>query len=911
MLRKIENDENQDQDRIADAMKWDSSQCCPQKTRKKLPENKKRRRAMTHVSSDEDSDDSNWNTHRGNKKKPKTHSDSDGDKNDSDNSKTSKNSAPQAPHDFPKSTADAKATTSNFPPKKVAEPKPKQAAPAPKPTIVSKKDKPSRSYSTTIEPVVPISQPDETDCTPDLFSFLVNHSFEQTHGPQEQPDNSVSSSIGANSSAPTPNTPQPVKVNASNAIPGIGINPAAVSPAACGPRGPPPVRTRMMQTTVVKAKGAQSSTTPIYHNYDGFRIDLNTASNQSTIRLPNGKVIHVQKQAPLGQPGKFVISTPAPAMAPAPVVSQLRPQTIQRLPTASHAPRPMVRVQQLRPLRPSQPPPLVINNGNPYAIPPVLTAQPRVRMPTQRPGDTPGHIPLHRAQVQVQMMQQNQVLQPVNQTMQKPAAALNALPTPRTYANDAVGRARTQLEGQVINTIQICHQIDSKLKTLMNSNAYKNVEKMPDIKELYIHLSYLLTYTKGRFQSVQDKSMENMRRLGFANDASSLSSGNVIDKYGSDVDEDDLEIVEPDHQTINLDSDEERTPEKGRKSKINSPQVIAKPDTSAPLPASRQFIDIENDSIRDISSSTENIECDVDISSLLQINMNMDDDENGDSLLIRMNDDVGIATPPDTEDWDKPNIENDIKLQSKAQISLTPAESEYPDLMKQALEKLNETQTPSNEDQEKAKSPTQSQVEQDKTDGNTTQNENQTDNDGEKINGNLTEINENGENMKGFVTDDIDSDDKSNKDKQDEVVLVNSSFDEGNKNEKETTTSESKSTKGEANQAEGSSSKGEIGNEAASLSEDKNSGTSAYESCDESTEKVDKTTDNDETPDKEDEGSGKPDTQTSNETELIYSDLNDCNQLIADEISQSTGLEVDKLLENDDFENISSPDTFN
>lgn len=220
----------------------------------------------------------------------------------------------------------------------------------------------------------------------------------------------------------------------------------------------------------------------------------------------------------------------------------------------------------------------------------------------------------------------------------------------------------------------------------MNSNAYKNAQKMNEIKELYIHLSYLFTYTNGRFKTVHDKCMDDMQRLGFQNDARVLKTGNVIDKYGSDVDEDDLEIVEPNHQTIDVvDSDDERTPEKS-KSKNATPQkstssaaaAAAVATTSAKASVSTPPTVAGRQVMLDITSSTENlenVECDVDITSLLQIDMNeMQNDEDGESLLRRMNDDVGIGTPPDFEQLDDINIQNDIKLNSRVTVNLKPVE---------------------------------------------------------------------------------------------------------------------------------------------------------------------------------------------------------------------------------------------
>lgn len=374
----------------------------------------------------------------------------------------------------------------------------------------------------------------------------------------------------------------------------------------------------------------------------------------------------------------------------------------------ANAPRPTMLGRGAAPNMVNRPPPPLIINS----------VSSGVRMPAQSAN---GHLGYQQAHMQMQMQQQMQQLQPgvrmpgvggpgpMAATAAGPMAAAGqpglaptGIPLPRIYGrlvllssfkfitfnfinkfysffcgSEPVGKARTQLERQIFNSIQICHQIDGKLKTLMNSNAYKNAKTMHDIKELYIHLSYLFTYTNGRFQSVHDKCMDDMRKLGFKNDAKSLSSGNVIDKYGSDVDEDDLELIEPSHQTIDVvDSDDERSPEKS-KSKTNTPQKNAVAQSAAtsatpPTEAGRQVM-------LDITSSTENlenVECDVDITSLLQIDMNEqdEDEENGESLLRRMNDDVGIATPPDFEQADEINIQNDIKLNSKATVTLKPVE---------------------------------------------------------------------------------------------------------------------------------------------------------------------------------------------------------------------------------------------
>lgn len=130
---------------------------------------------------------------------------------------------------------------------------------------------------------------------------------------------------------------------------------------------------------------------------------------------------------------------------------------------------------------------------------------------------------------------------------------------PRKFATGPVGDACTQFEQQIFNAVEICRTTEVKLRTLMNSNAYKTVRNVNDIKELLIHMSYLLTFTLARYKALQDSCIDDLRKLGFRTEADSLSDGKVIHKYGSESDVNEVEIVEPKHATINLDdSDDEQ-----------------------------------------------------------------------------------------------------------------------------------------------------------------------------------------------------------------------------------------------------------------------------------------------------------------------------------------------------------------
>lgn len=280
---------------------------------------------------------------------------------------------------------------------------------------------------------------------------------------------------------------------------------------------------------------------------------------------------------------------------------------------------------------------------------------------------------------------------------------------PRKYPGGPVGNARTQFERQIFNGLEICQHIESKLKTLMNSNAYKNVRNVNDIKELQIHMSYLLSFTLGRFKTLQEKCMDDMRKLGFATEADSLSEGNVIKKYGSDNDEDDIEIVEPTHATINLDDSDDdqpkKTPEKTttrKKTTVNPPSHLASAiaaaqslvatmaaQKTAPVRVAPIARVERTPSIARIEKAPQQIEPEVsiagssneeyeaDIMAMLQP-----------QVILNDHDDLELPMPPPLTPSPPPlpsppteNIPNDPKLKSKVEVRLKKADEEFPELM--------------------------------------------------------------------------------------------------------------------------------------------------------------------------------------------------------------------------------------
>lgn len=187
------------------------------------------------------------------------------------------------------------------------------------------------------------------------------------------------------------------------------------------------------------------------------------------------------------------------------------------------------------------------------------------------------------------------------------SSALYATIGPRKYSEGPVGDACTKFERQIYNGLEICQNTEVKLRTFMNSNAYKTVRNVNDIKELQIHMSYLLTFTLGRFKTLQDQCIDDLRKLGFHTEADSLSKGKIIKKYNSESDVNDVEIVEPKHATINLDDSDDEQPE-GIKGDIDA--------TTSWSPASisdskkRQKKERDTDTV---DSSAETSRCETDV----------------------------------------------------------------------------------------------------------------------------------------------------------------------------------------------------------------------------------------------------------------------------------------------------------
>ncbi|XP_070506987.1 FK506-binding protein 5 isoform X2 [Chironomus tepperi] len=298
---------------------------------------------------------------------------------------------------------------------------------------------------------------------------------------------------------------------------------------------PPPLIMRQNQRPV-RPMGSTSGTAgnPIYHTVNGYQIDLNQAARQEIFRLPNGKLIQVRKQpnsspaAPTIRPGLHFAMQPRAHIPVRP-----SPPTIT---TTSRMMRPAM-APQLRVARPQVP-------------------QQRQAAPSQ--SNTPGTVA-------------STVF-----TQQNGSISVARAPQPDTQ----FGKAKTAFEDKIINGLEICQHTINKMITLTNSSSFKNSRSFADLKDLYIHLQYLFTYTSGKIKTLQDSLGTNVEEL-----AKHDKSLKEKEKHDSD----ELEIVEQKQDVIEVLSDDDEPP-------ARSNQVATK-KTAAPMNKSpeQQALDIEQE----------------------------------------------------------------------------------------------------------------------------------------------------------------------------------------------------------------------------------------------------------------------------------------------------------------------------
>ncbi|KAL9917176.1 ADD domain-containing protein 1 isoform 2-T2 [Glossina fuscipes fuscipes] len=524
---------------------------------------------------------------------------------------------------------------------------------------------------------------DDIVCTPDLMSMLepdcqITVSQKLPTRPLPTPAASAPKILsikpgfpGASNimtSTPKSSVPPPLVLRNT----GIKVRPGLPAPVVrrtvIGPRTPTP-----------GATGA-----PVYHTINGYRIDLNSAAQQETFRLPNGKLIQVKRQG---------------ALPVAPTINQncnswqQQQQHMQQQRAAAS--------QSMHPIRSVQ-----ITQQSYQTVQPQPQHGPQSQ---QHPHLVryPGNMSGSGASINHAVNHNGGIMQVINgqvpSAQTQPAINANTPLRPimirHIFPDTPIGQARSQLQEQVFNAMEICTHLTNKVQTLTNSNAYKQARNYLEVKELYIHLSYLLTYAIGRFKGLQDKCLADMRQLGFVSDADCLENGQLAaDKQASDDEDNEIEIVEPKTDLITLDSDDDE-PSANRKSSI-SPVKKSTTTTNAIIDSNSNNAGVIHGKIGQTSLNKDDT---IDLMSVAQsflasmLEVDMSEGSNGgtqnspnstDSLIHKKQPRKKTTNKPNPtlikqkEIMERERLEEmkrtDVKLKMKCSVALEKAEDVYP-----------------------------------------------------------------------------------------------------------------------------------------------------------------------------------------------------------------------------------------
>ncbi|XP_034654718.1 uncharacterized protein LOC117892527 isoform X3 [Drosophila subobscura] len=404
----------------------------------------------------------------------------------------------------------------------------------------------------------PKASNDEVVCTPDLLSMLEPDC--QISMPQKpaarlpvSPANITKTprivTVQQNYTGPSPSpssngkSPPRLSLPPPLVLSGSGVRYRQSSPAS------------VVRRTVVP--NSVRNTGPVFHTINGFRVDLNSAAQQDSYRLPNGRLIQVKRQMPLSSQPATALTPPTP-MSVGPLGQVIiRPRSLAAAPPTIR----QVHSSSANSSPGGTLPSVVSNMGNNMGI-----YNPQINQQQRAPqGVRVGNVSQTSASGSANASASGGPLPTVGNGNGGEGTLIYAVQPNKApalmrhvFPNSSIGQARAQLQEQIFNAMDICTHLTGKVISLTHSNAYNQARSFMDLKELYIHMSYLMTYAIGRFKHLQDKCLVDMRDMGFKNDANSLENGQLAaEKQASDDEDNEIEIVEPKTDTITIDSDNE------------------------------------------------------------------------------------------------------------------------------------------------------------------------------------------------------------------------------------------------------------------------------------------------------------------------------------------------------------------
>lgn len=309
------------------------------------------------------------------------------------------------------------------------------------------------------------------------------------------------------------------------------------------PTAPPPplVMRNNQRTHVVSRSASVVAPAPIYHNVNGFQIDLNHASRQDIFRLPNGKLIQVRKQTapPTVAPTPFRVGNPNNPSPRGPqfTIRQASPVSSIAQTTTTRMYRPQLPLQTRIRFTPNAQPRFTTQPQQRFTftdgrcVPTPI--QPIPHIPAIQPTPPPPKPVVSGALASTVFTQQNGSI------------SVARAPQPDT----PFGASKTEFEDKIISGMEICQHTINKMITLTNSTSFKQSRSFTDLKDLYIHLQYLFTYTAGKFTTLQDSLKTGIESL----------VKHEVPKEKCDDDE--LEIVEQKADIIEVMSDDDEPPQ--------------------------------------------------------------------------------------------------------------------------------------------------------------------------------------------------------------------------------------------------------------------------------------------------------------------------------------------------------------